>query len=269
MLVPEGVWTSAGHFVPLPPPDTGQVEAVLHRALRQLRRRLADVEGMHLEEDDARLLEGSQPLLLDVPGRSSTPRARLAVAHGFSLHADTAVHANDRQGLETLCRSGARGALALARLRRVEHGHYEYTTKRGQTLVLTAPALLKRLLLLVPPRGLHLTRFHGVFAPNASLRSLVARPRADAETTPTLPGLRAPLSAGPRPEKRSRLDWAALQQRTYGEDVFRCSCGGRRRVVSIVTHRRTAEEVLTNLGLLEPRPPLPPAQAPPQLSLGL
>jgi hypothetical protein len=25
---------------------------------------------------------------------------RLAVAHGFSLHADTATHAHDRQGLE-------------------------------------------------------------------------------------------------------------------------------------------------------------------------
>jgi hypothetical protein len=92
--------------VALPPPDTRDVEAVLHRALRQLRRRLADVEGLHLEEDDASLLEGSQPFLVDVPTRGTSPRARLAVAHGFSLHADTAVRANDRQGLETLCRYG-------------------------------------------------------------------------------------------------------------------------------------------------------------------
>jgi phosphoglycolate phosphatase-like HAD superfamily hydrolase len=49
VLVPEGVWTKDGRFVALPPPDTRDVEAVLHRALRQLRRRLADVEGLHLE----------------------------------------------------------------------------------------------------------------------------------------------------------------------------------------------------------------------------
>ena len=189
------------------------------------------------------------------------------MAHGFSLHADTAVQANDRQGLETLCRYGARGALALARLRRLDDGHYEYRTKRGGSLLLTASALLKRLLLLVPPRGLHLTRFHGVFAPNATLRAAVALPSAD--TVPALPGLCAPLSAGPRPSRRPRLDWAALQLRTFGDDVFRCPCGGRRKVVAIVTHRRTAEVVLTNLGLLRPRPHLPPAQAPPQLSLGL
>jgi len=184
----------------------------------------------------------------------------------LSLHADTAVQANDRQGLETLCRYGARGALALARLRRLEDGRYEYRTKRGGTLLMTAPALLKRLLLLVPPRGLHLTRFHGVFAPNASLRPAVALPRVD---TVTIPGTCAPLSAGPRPARRPLLDWAALQQRTFGDDVFRCACGGTRKVVAVVTHPRTAEEVLSNLGLLPPRSPLPPSQAPPQLSLDL
>jgi hypothetical protein len=122
--------------VALPPPDTHDVEAVLHRALRQLRRRLADVEGLHLEDNDASRLEGSQPLLVDVPTRGTSPRARLAVALGFSLHADTAVRANDRQGLETLCRYGARGALALARLRRLDDGSYEYRSRRGGVLVM-------------------------------------------------------------------------------------------------------------------------------------
>jgi hypothetical protein len=267
VLVPEGVWNQEGRFLAVAPPDTHAVEAVLHRALRQLRRRLSDVEGFSLEDDDARLLEGSQPVLLDVPACPPTDRGRLAVAHGFSLHADTAVHPNDRQGLETLCRYGARGALALARLHRLQDGRYEYTTKRGATLLLTAPALLKRLLLLVPPRGLHLTRYHGVFAPNASLRPAVALPRAD--PPPPLEGLHAPLSAGPRPAKRPRLDWASLQHRTFGGDVFHCACGGRRSVVAVVTHRRTAEAVLANLRLLPPRAALPSSQAPPQLSLGL
>ena len=57
---------------------------------------------------------------------------------GFRLHADTAVHANDRQGLERLCRYGSRGPLAEQRLSPRDDGRYEYRTKRGATLVLTA-----------------------------------------------------------------------------------------------------------------------------------
>jgi hypothetical protein len=40
-------------------------------------------------------------------------------------------------------------------------------------------------------------------------------------------------------------------------------------VLSVITSRRTAEEVLPNLGLLEPRAPAARAQAPPQLALPL
>ncbi|HYH96596.1 hypothetical protein [Hyalangium sp.] len=38
------------------------------------------------------------------------------------MHANTHLHANDRQGLKRLCRYGARGALALERLSRTEDG---------------------------------------------------------------------------------------------------------------------------------------------------
>ncbi|WP_350102554.1 transposase [Myxococcus sp. SDU36] len=60
--------------------------------------------------------------------------------------------------------------------RRREDGRVEYRTRKGQVLVFTAEALMKRLLAVMPPRGVHLTRFHGAFAPNAALRSRVVRP---------------------------------------------------------------------------------------------
>jgi hypothetical protein len=269
VLLPEGLWDASGVFVALPPPEDADVTGVLHRVLRRLRPRLAALEQALPEEDDALLQQPAQRVLVDVPAKRPGGR-RLAVAHGFSLHADTALHANDRQGLETLCRYGARGAVAESRLRRLEDGRYEYRPKRGQPVVLTAAALLQRLLALVPPRGLHLTRYHGVFAPNASLRSVVvALPRPVAPPPPSLPGTCAPLSQGPRQPRRPRLNWAAIQQRTFGDDVYRCPCGGRRAVLAVVTNPRTAEEVLRNLGLLAPRAPLPPSQAPPQLSLGV
>jgi len=46
----------------------------------------------------------------------------------MSLHANTHLHANDRQGLKRLCRYGARGALAL--LSRAKDGRIAYRMKR-------------------------------------------------------------------------------------------------------------------------------------------
>ena len=81
------------------------------------------------------------------------------MAMGLSLHADTGVHANDRTGLLGLCKYGARGPVAESRLTRRDDGRYAYETKRGVTLVMTAQQLVRRLLWLIPSRGLHLTNF--------------------------------------------------------------------------------------------------------------
>ena len=51
---------------------------------------------------------------------------------GFSLHANTHLHANDRQGLERLCRYGARGTLALERLSARQETRKERTTRVDQ-----------------------------------------------------------------------------------------------------------------------------------------
>ena len=63
-----------------------------------------DFEKLQAKGAQLKLLLPEEPR----PGRKS----RLAVAHGLSLHADTWVAANDRQGLERLCRYGARGPIA-------------------------------------------------------------------------------------------------------------------------------------------------------------
>lgn len=71
--------------------------------------------------------------------------------------------------------------------------------------------------------------------------SSVSRPWASEERRPDSVGRRRP-----------RLDWATLQRRAFGEDVFRCPCGGTRVVLALVTRRDTARAVLRNLGMLEP-----------------
>lgn len=99
----------------------------------------------------------------DAPS-SREKRRRCAFLEGFSLHADTWVHQNDRDNLEKLCRYGARGPLALERLTRREDGKLEYRLKRplpggATTLVMTPGQLLKRLVALVVKPNIHLTRF--------------------------------------------------------------------------------------------------------------
>jgi hypothetical protein len=188
------------------------------------------------------------------------------VLQGFSLHADTAVHGHDRQGLERLCRYGARGPVAESRLRRLDDGRYEYSPKKGAAFTLTAAALVRRLVALLPPARLHLTSFHGAYAPNASLRPLVTQPPPQ----PPAPAPCSPPKQAPAPKpRRPRLDWAQLHQRTFGTDVLRCPCGGRRTIRSLHSTRKQAEARLAELGVWLPSRVLTPATAPPQLLLAM
>ena len=60
------------------------------------------------------------------------------------------------------------------------------------------------------------------------------------------------------------MDWAFLQRHTFEADVWQCPCGGRRRLLAVVTRRATAEEVLRNLGWGSARPPRATGHSPPQ-----
>ncbi|MFY0571293.1 transposase [Archangium lansingense] len=161
---------------------------------------------------------------------------RCAFLEGFSLHAKTHLHANDRQGLERPGRYGARGALALARLSRAEDGRIAWRMKRplpnGTThLLFTELELLRRVASLVPPPRANLTRFHGLFAPGARLRPFLL-PQAGTEAGPQKESLSlAATVEEPRKQRMARVDWAGLLPRTFALDVFACpQCGGRRKV---------------------------------------
>jgi|GEM_PF-1296593 len=246
----------------LPPPEDEEVEAVLQRLLRQLRATFAALESRWPEEAEESLWAEAAQYRLPLEGDASPKKKarRWVRAFGFSLDADTAVHAFDRAGLQRLCGYGARGPISEEQLTQLPSGLYRWQPKRGPALTLTAVALVKRLVALVPPRSLHLRCFHGVFGPNARLRCAVM----NAPPAPPAPvGIPAPAVA-----RRRRLDWATALQRTFGADVWRCPCGGARCIRAVVTHQATAEALLRSMGLLPPRTPLPRAHAPPQLSLG-
>ena len=129
----------------------------------------------------------------------------------------------------------------------------------------TAEALVRRLLALVPPPKLHLTSFHGVYAPHAALRPLVTQPPTQ-ETQLSTVALR---KAKTKQKTKRRLDWATLHRRTFGTDVLACPCGGRRTIRALHSTRKQAEQRLADLGITVPPWRLPPATAPPQLNLAV
>jgi hypothetical protein len=190
LLVAEGMWQPDGTVVPVAPPSDEEVARILARVLRAAKKDWADLEAAWPEDEYEELQQrATQERLGFVEAPTPRPRARrVAVLQGFSLHADTAVHGHDRQGLERLCRYGARGPVAESRLRRLDDARYEYSPKKGTSFTLTASALVRRLVALLPPARLHLTSFHGAYAPPtpACARSSPNRPRTHPRPLPAL-----------------------------------------------------------------------------------
>jgi hypothetical protein len=131
-LVPDGVFVADGagaRFVPLPAPTDDDVAA---RAARRIRR-LVDGDERDDDDDDhqaaALFTDAARaPVGAWSPAWGPPPRAKrlTACVDDFTLHADTAVAAHDRAGLERLCRYGARPPFAHQRLRSTASGQVAY-----------------------------------------------------------------------------------------------------------------------------------------------
>ena len=128
---------------------------------------------------------------------------------------------------------------------------------------------IAKLAALVPPPRAHLTRFHGVFAPNAALR---------AQLTPSGRGKRSATDAAlvdisakkePRSadEKRRAMSRAQRLKRVFGIDVSSCvHCGGSVRIVASIEDPKAIRAILAHFekhGALEQAHYRPAARAPP------
>jgi len=121
----------------------------------------------------------------------------------------TRIKAEDRAGLERLCRYVTRPPLAAGRLQLIDADHLTFRLKTpwsdGTTHLLLSPLeLIEKLAALIPPRRLNLVRYHGILAPNAHERS---------QTVPAPPSPTVSLAPGDSPAaplRPHRLPWAAF-----------------------------------------------------------
>jgi hypothetical protein len=88
-----------------------------------------------------------------------------------------------------------------------------------------------RLATLVPPPRMHLTRFHGVFAPNSRLRAAVTpahRGRGAAKQPPVDP-------AKPARPRYVAMNWARRLKRVFGVEIDSCvRCGGKLKIIASI-----------------------------------
>ena len=143
--------------------------------------------------------------------------------------------------------------------------------RNGTTHVEFEPIeLIAKLAALVPPPRAHLTRFHGIFAPNSSLRAQLTpsgrgkKSATDAESTKASSDERTP------DQRRRAMSWAQRLKRVFGIDVSTCvHCGGAVRIVASIEEPNAIRAILGHFekhDALEeahyrPRPRGPPAVA--------
>jgi len=185
---------------------------------------------------------------------------------GFSLHAGVMARADERQKLERLCRYVSRPAVSEKRLSLTANGQVRYQLKTpyrdGTTHVIFEPLdFIARLAALVPKPRVHLTRFHGVFAPNSQHRALVTpAKRGRGNKRQATDEGQAPTPA----ERRAAMTWAQRLMRVFGIDITICSvCGGALRIISCIEDPVVIEKILTHLDKKDPDSSVEPAQLPP------
>jgi hypothetical protein len=93
----------------------------------------------------------------------------------------------------------------------------------------------------------------------------VARPGDVIALTPNVLSVRhwGRLLGGVLYAATPRVDWSALLRRSFQVDVMACArCGGRLRVLAVITERESVRRILAHLGLPPDPPPLARARDP-------
>ena len=271
----ELIWEASGQ---LRTRDVGEVlEKAVRRMVKHLRRRGA-LQG---EDDDVEPEEqlaasavsgqvppaGPQWLRGLAPLKSSAldfEKPLCAALDGFTLHAATRAGAHDTEGREALLRYVLRPPIAQNRVQPQKDGLVRIVLKKafsdGTVAVEMDPlSLLCRLATAVPPPRYHIVKYAGVLAPASPWRPRIAPPK------PVEAPLPEPAEEPPpkRPGSNYR-GWAELLRRTFSIDVLKCeACGGRMKLMAMVTDAKSVERYLAKIGEPTEVPCRSPSRGPP------
>ena len=174
-----------------------------------------------------------------------------ARAGGFSLHAGIDIAPHQRPKLERLCRYVSRPPVATERMAMTSSGHVRYALKSpyrdGTTHIVIEPLdFMARLAALVPPPRMHLTRYHGVFAPHSKLRAAVT-PAHRGTGAPTQPATGGESGMPPTP-RHVAMNWARRLKRVFGIQIEGCArCGGRLKIIASIEEPQVIAKILSHL----------------------
>jgi len=177
----------------------------------------------------------------------------LAKGGGFSLHAGVSAKSHQRDKVERLCRYIARPAVSTHRLERLPDGKLSYELKtpykNGTTHVVFEPLdFIARLAALVPKPRFHLTRFHGVFAPNSAHRAAVTGEGKEKQ----LPSIATTDLPADCEERRGKMSWAMRLKRVFNIDVTVCRhCQGSVRIIACIEDRQVINKILAHINRKE------------------
>ncbi len=104
-----------------------------------------------------------------------------------------------------------------------------------------------------------------VMQPAPEVPEVVARPGDVIALTPNVLSVKHwdRLLGGVLYAATPRVDWSALLRRSFQVDVMQCAkCGGRLRVLAVITEREPVRRILSHLGLPPEAPPLAHARDP-------
>ncbi len=283
MIFVDGVYLVDGEHVPIfrhvPAPTGTELQSLVQRIAERVGRVLEKRGLIERDIESAWLAANAEPGPLDdLVGHSITyriaagPRAgqklftlqtlpanepeqqgdhrSAAEAGGFSLHAGIDIEPHQRAKLERLCRYVSRPPVAEDRLALTASGQVRYTLKTpyrdGTTHIVLEPLdFIARLAALVPPPRMHLTRYHGVFAPHSRLRAAItpAHRGKGGGKPQTQEGADKP--ATPR---HVAMNWAQRLKRVFGIDIEACArCGGKLKVIASIEEPAVVAKILAHL----------------------
>jgi len=257
-------------FLAVPEPTDEDLVAVLRAVAND--RRLAEHVDLGEQDVDPGIAACVQLGLATVSPQTASPRraAKLNVhAFGMNLHAATTVDGRDRKRLERVSRYLLRPPFAADAIQRLPDGRVRLDiARRGRSVVMSAEQFIAKLIALVPPPGVPMVRYAGVFSNAHHLRALVApaptrRPgQAEPAQTRLLTFTGRPVDTkNSGPATPSKIAWAQLLARVFQVDVLTCprpGCGGKLKATAAVLHSR--EIALLLHGARGPPKPSPPGQ---------